>query len=192
MSTAPRAVPALMYITNRHLLGDGPVLIERVRAAMWRLPAGSILLHIREPSMTAKEVVELCERLVPIAHDAGQSVVLNDRLDLAMHVEADGVHLPVRGLSTSEARTIWPSGLLGKSCHDEAELEAASGADYITVAPIFATESKPGHAGLGLDLLRSAATRFVAFGLGGVDAKNAATVLSSGAHGVAMMRGAWI
>lgn len=186
-------LPRLMYVTNRRLMGEGPELVDNFRRVVWELPSGSLLVHVREKDLSGLALVELCRAWLPIARDAGHRVVINDRLDVARFVEADGVHLPETGLSIEEARRLWPGALVGRSCHSAEGVGLSQGADYVTLAPIHATPSKPDAAGLGLEALKKAAAlRVPIYALGGFDGSNAEAAFAFGAHGVAMMRAAWV
>jgi thiamine-phosphate pyrophosphorylase len=184
------ALPPLMFITNHKLMGEGPEILDTLRAAVWSLPPRSVLVHIRERELEGRALTELCRAMLPVIRDASQLVVVNDRLDIARYVGADGVHLPSTGLPASDARRLWPSAIIGQACHalDARDPEV----DYVTLSPIFATPSKPGVAPQGLAMVKRAALLKTPFyALGGIDANNAASVFAAGAPGVAMMRGAW-
>jgi thiamine-phosphate pyrophosphorylase len=123
---------------------------------------------------------------------AGVLFVVNDRLDVAMAVEADGVHLGQVDLPVAAARRLWPGRILGRSTHSlsqavEAERE---GADYLGVGPVFATPTKPGRPAVGLGYVGSAAAqvRVPWFAIGGIDTSNVAAVVSAGARRVAVVR----
>jgi 8-oxo-dGTP diphosphatase len=119
-------------------------------------------------------------------------------LELARAAGADGVHLD----STAAAKlTVRPdcakpdSFLVGVSCHGEAELAhaAAIGADFALLSPVLPTLTHPGAAALGWDAFSAlnAASPIPVYGLGGLGRDDVALAQSHGAHGVAMLRGAW-
>lgn len=186
------ALPPLMFITNHKLMGEGPEILDTLRAAVWSLPPRSILVHIRERELEGRALTEMCRAMLPVIRDASQLVVVNDRLDIARYVGADGVHLPREGLPARMARSLWPSAILGRACHSQDELVAEEEVDYVTLSPIFDTPSKPGAVPQGLAAVERAAQGKTPFyALGGIDEKNAASVFAAGASGVAMMRAAW-
>lgn len=123
-------------------------------------------------------------------------LLVNDRVDVARVVDADGVHLGGRSLPASMARTLLPGGaLVGVSVHGaEAAAEAAAeGADYLMVGTIFATPSHPGRPGAGPEVLRAVVRRGAPplVAVGGITPDRVATCLEAGAHGVAVLRGVW-
>ena len=188
----PMMLPPLMYITNHKLMGEGPEILDALRAAVWSLPPRSVLVHIRERDLEGRALTELCRAMLPIIRDASQLVVVNDRLDVARYVGADGVHLPREGLPARTARGLWPSAIIGRACHSADELVAEADIDYVTLSPIFETPSKPGVVAQGLgSVARAAQAQTPFYALGGIDASNAASVFAAGAPGVAMMRAAW-
>jgi thiamine-phosphate pyrophosphorylase len=166
---------------------------------------------VREPAQVCARVSEAGVRLVQLrlkgAGDAqayalaaqvatelrrrAALLILNDRVDLALAVDADGVHVGERDLPVSVARRlIGPDRILGASAHDAAEATSAvqSGADYVTCGPVFPNEVK-GTSPRGLDVIREvrATTVVPVYGVGGIDAGNAARVLQAGASGVAVV-----
>ncbi len=121
---------------------------------------------------------------------------MNDRLDIALALGLDGVHLPQASFKADDARRLLgPRRLIGVSCHSLAEVQEAKerGADYATFGPLFDTPSKREFGppvGLGL-LGRAVSLELPLYGLGGVTSFNAAQVKRHGAHGVAVI-GAWL
>ncbi len=182
-----------------HLVTEGglvPDLAAAVREALAGLPAGAVAVHLREKAMPSRDLLALARSLRTVCAAAGQILLVNDRLDVAIAVGAAGVHLPSNGLPPEEARRLLPPGaLVGVSCHSAGEVAraAAGGADFATFGPVFDTPSKRRFgAPLGLGPLAEAARiGLPLLGLGGVDPANAAQVLGAGAHGVAAIR-AWL
>lgn len=125
---------------------------------------------------------------------AGVTVVVNDRLDVALAAGAHGVHLGASDLPVAAARALAPSLLVGATCRTRAEVEQAArdGAAYAGFGPLFATSSKPGLPDpLGVEALAAATGLLPLVGIGGVDAGRAATARAAGAHGVAVIGGIW-
>jgi thiamine-phosphate pyrophosphorylase len=138
----------------------------------------------------------MARALRAVVSEAGQLLLVNDRLDVAVAAGADGVHLPAAGIPPGEARRLVESGrLVAVSCHSAADVERArgAGADFATFGPVFDTPSKREHgAPVGLGPLREASLLGLPLvGLGGVDVANAAEVVAAGAHGLAAIR-AWL
>ena len=131
-----------------------------------------------------------------VVSEAGQLLLVNDRIDVALAAGADGVHLPSAGIPPGDARGLVGKGrLVAVSCHSAADVVRArdGGADFATFGPVFDTPSKRGYgAPVGLDRLREAsALGLPLVGLGGVDPSKAPTVVAAGAYGVAAIR-AWL
>ncbi|NBW62509.1 MAG: thiamine phosphate synthase, partial [Synechococcaceae bacterium WB4_1_0192] len=123
----------------------------------------------------------------------GALLLINDRLDIAAAVEADGVHLGQGDLPPALARQLLgPDVLIGRSTHAISQLRqaVADGCDYVGVGPVNATPTKPGREPVGLDYVRQAAadSPIPFFAIGGIDATNLAAVQAAGAERVAVVR----
>jgi thiamine-phosphate diphosphorylase len=163
----------------------------RVRAM---LAAGLPSLQLRGAAGDRAEHVEVGRWLREETRAAGALFVVNREADLARALEADGVHLRADGPAPAALRDELPQGFrVGASCHDEAEIARARGADWIFLGPVFATESKPGRAPLGLDRFSAlcATTDVPVYAIGGVTAERLAACLDAGATGVAAIRACW-
>lgn len=163
----------------------------RVRAM---LAAGLRSLQLRDASGDRAEHVELGRWLRDETRAAGAVFVVNRDPDLALALAADGVHLRADGPAPAALRDELPPGfLLGASCHDEAEIARARGADWIFLGPVFPTRSKPGRAALGLDRFAAlcATTDAPVYVIGGATAERLAACLDAGAAGVAAIRACW-
>ena len=120
-------------------------------------------------------------------------LIVNDRLDVARTCGADGVHLPADSLPVPAVRKyVGKDWIVGVACHsaEEVELAAEAGADYVLVAPVFDTASKPGMTPMGLAAFAAICRRssIPVFALGGVSAENARSCLDAGARGLAGIR----
>jgi thiamine-phosphate pyrophosphorylase len=132
----------------------------------------------------ARLVRRLCSE-----HDA--LFILNDRPELVETADADGVHLGQDDTPVAAARALLgPARLIGLSTHTPAQVDAASGADYIGVGPVHETPTKPGRPAVGLELVRYAAARSAVpfFAIGGIAHGNARAVQEAGAQRVAVVR----
>jgi thiamine-phosphate pyrophosphorylase len=128
-----------------------------------------------------------------LCHRHGALFLVNDRLDLALAVEADGVHLGQGDLPPAVARRLLgPERLIGRSTHCLADLRqaVADGCDYVGVGPVNATPTKPGREPVGLAYVAQAAAACPVpfFAIGGIDAGNLAEVRRAGAERVAVVR----
>ncbi|HBT48029.1 MAG TPA: thiamine phosphate synthase [Peptococcaceae bacterium] len=179
-----------LYVVTSSELSCGRQTLEVVREA---LAGGATVIQLREKNWTARTMVEVGREIRKLTREAGAGFIVNDRLDVALAVEADGVHLGQDDLPASVARRLLGRGrILGVSVGsvDEALEAQAAGADYLGVGPIFATGSKA-DAGqpVGPELI-SALKKIVSIPLvaiGGINRENAPEVVAAGADGVAVI-----
>jgi thiamine-phosphate pyrophosphorylase len=180
----------LCYITDRLGLAPAPLLARIQSAAQ----AGIGLIQIREKDLPTQKLLELAEAAVGICRGTGTKIVINDRLDVAIGVAADGVHLGGESLPTEIVRREAGKDLLiGVSCHslEEASRAEAAGADYVLLGPIFETPSKLRYGPpLGLAKLKEVAARsgIPVIALGGITVEKAGECLAAGAKGIAGIR----
>jgi thiamine-phosphate pyrophosphorylase len=178
-------IPRLAYWTDgeRGRAGREQVeLIERLARA------GVELVVLREREWSAAQWSDCAERLTKPRAE-GLRVLASRRLDLARALALDGVHLGAEAVSVADARAfLGPNALIGYSAHDAAEARraAVAGASYVTLAPIFATSSKPDTAPRGCAWLRSAveSLEIPVLALGGVTPARVAELRAAGAWGV--------
>ncbi len=188
-STAARLAAARLYVVTD--AAQPPARVEEVvRAACG---AGAGVVQLRRKGDDGLETLRLAERCRALTAAAGAVFVVNDRLDVAMAVSADGVHLGQGDLPVAVARRLWPAGLVGRSTHSLAQAVDAvrEGADYIGVGPVYATPTKPGRPAVGLGLVRTVAEAGIAlpwFAIGGIDAGILGDVVAAGARRVAVVR----
>jgi thiamine-phosphate pyrophosphorylase len=184
----PSLQSRLLIVTDRQQTKGRPLLSVLAQA----LKAGSLSIQLRERDLGAKELLALAEdiqRLMP----PGAQLLINDRVDVALSLEAAGVHLRSNSLPVSVARGILgPDRLLGASVHSVSEAVHAEngGADYVVLGPIYETPSKqPYGPPLGLSTLEKAAriVRVPIIGIGGVTAVRARDMRAAGAFGVAVV-----
>jgi len=178
--------PPLLVITDRR---QARWPLEELAEAIFA--GGCRWLSLREKDLAAAERRTLLSALVTLGRRWKAIVTVHEDIDAAVMVGAGGVHLPSAG-SPEAARARLPDGLIGASAHSAEEAAAllSSGADYVTVSPVFVTASKPGYGpAIGLDGLARVVAQVSGpvIALGGITAANAALCLSSGAHGVAVM-----
>ena len=180
---------ALYVITDRGL-ARGRDEVEIARAA---LRGGATALQLRGKDRDARPLCELGRALLLESRAAGALLFVNDRLDVAQAIGADGVHLGQEDLPCAEARRIAGPGLLiGVSAESPTLAQAAErdGADYLGTGAVYATSSKAdagapiGVAGLAAVV---AATRLPVVAIGGIGIANAAPCIAAGACGVAVI-----
>lgn len=189
MNPMPPVDFSLYLITDRKILLAGMTLPQAVRKA---LEGGVRAVQLREKDLTAAERFPLARELRALTLEFDARLLINDRIDLALAVGADGVHLGGHSLPPEEARRLLgPDRLIGVSTHHPEEVVAAGrqGADFVTFGPVYPTPSKaPFGPPAGLDRLREAcAAPLPVFALGGIRAGRVAEVLAAGAAGVALI-----
>lgn len=187
--------PRVVQITEASALPE-PLLLARL-ASVSRLPPeprARFAVQLRDPGFSSHALADLGVRLRAVTRSLGASLIVNDRLDLALALGADGVHLGRRSVSIADARALLgPSAWISVACHDVDDVirAATEGADAVTLSPIFASPGKGTPLGLGaLQAARSALSgrRIALVALGGVDLANAPSCFAAGADGVASIR----
>jgi len=126
-----------------------------------------------------------------LCREAGALFIVNDRPDLAVAADADGVHVGQDDVAVQEARAVvGPDRIVGLSTHSPEQVDAAVGVDYFAVGPVNATPTKAGRPPVGLELVRytAARARVPFFAIGGIDASNVAAVVAAGAQRVVVVR----
>ncbi len=161
-----------------------PDLEDFLEAAM----AGGVdVVQVRDRTVGDRALLGGLEVAREVTRWAGVPLVVNDRPDLAVAVEADAVHVGQDDLPVAVVRRF---GLpVGLSTHAPGEIDAAD-ADYLGVGPVYATPTKPGRSAVGLELVRYAVehARMPWFAIGGIDAANLAEVVEAGAERIAVVR----
>ena len=179
-------LPPLLVISDR---SQARRPLAEIAAAA--LAGGCRWFSLREQDLPAGERRALLAELVALARPYGANVMAHDDIDAVVATGAAGVHLPGGG-NPRVARPLLPHGMIGVSAHTSAEATAAiaAGADYVTISPIFLTDSKSGYGpALGLDGLARAAVRAKGpvLALAGITPANARACLEAGAAGIAVM-----
>jgi thiamine-phosphate pyrophosphorylase len=186
-------IPPLHVVTDDAVAGRADFLDVARQVA----EAGGVdlALHLRAPRASGRQVFDLAAVLRSMTADAGALLIVNDRVDVALAADADGVQVGGRGLEPADARRlIGPDRLLGVSIHSAQEARAArdGGASYLLVGTIWETASHPDRRGAGIELIRQiAALGIPTIAIGGVTAERAAEARDAGSAGVAAIRGVW-
>jgi thiamine-phosphate pyrophosphorylase len=154
---------------------------------------GVDLVQLRDPTLSDRQVLARARRARAVCAEHGVPFVLNDRPDLALEVEADGVHLGQDdGPPTLARRILGPNALVGWSTHAPEELEAASAepVDYISAGPVEPTPTKPGRPGTGTGYVTLAAARAgrPVFVTGGVRPASVPALIAAGARRFVVVR----
>ena len=179
-----------LYVLTDPALSRGRTHIDVVRAA---IAGGATAIQLRDKRATSRELLETGRALRELTRAAGVTFIVNDRADIALAVDADGVHVGPDDLPAREARRIvGPNKIVGVSAGTVAEaIQAqADGADYIGVGAVYATDSKAdAGAPIGPDGLAPVvrAVSIPAVAIGGIGPGNAAACITAGAAGVAVI-----
>lgn len=154
--------------------------------------AGVDGVQVRAKSLGGRALLDLTLAVLDLVPDA--TVVVNDRLDVALAAGAAGVHLGSADLCVAAARRIAPELLIGATCRSRSAVEAAAadGADYAGFGPVFPSSSKEGLPDLlGFSALGDAAGVLPLIAIGGLTAATARSARDAGAHGIAVIGGLW-
>jgi thiamine-phosphate pyrophosphorylase len=182
-------LPKIYPITDRTISGLSH--LEQVRLL---IDGGAQMIQLRDKSATAGEFYSLAIEAIQYAREREVKVIVNDRVDIALAVRADGVHLGQDDLPPEQAREILgPKAIIGFSTHSVEQATAAVDLpiDYLALGPIFATSTKSDpEPVVGLERLRAARSSIGAFPLvaiGGIEGSNARSVFDAGADSLAVV-----
>lgn len=179
----------LYLITDRHQAGGRP-LTEVVRRS---LEGGVRAVQLREKDLSSDALYRLAAELRCLTSEFGARLIINDRLDIALAVGADGVHIGVNSLPVAVVRRVMGEGkIIGYSAHgiDEALRVQADGADFITFGPLYPTPSKAAYGDpCGVKKMADAASalNIPVIALGGISSANITEALSAKIQGVAVI-----
>jgi thiamine-phosphate pyrophosphorylase len=154
---------------------------------------GAGVIQYREKNLNTRQMVEAATALSALCRQKGVVFLINDRLDVALAVDAHGVHLGQSDMPVPQARKLLgPEKLLGVSVQDIETMDAAenAGADYLSFSPVFTTPTKPDHERpLGLERVRVLAGRtgLPTVAIGGINRTNAAEVMRAGVRGICVI-----
>jgi thiamine-phosphate pyrophosphorylase len=169
---------------------DRPDLVEFVTAC---IAGGVDVVQLRDKQAEAKQLIERAQLVGDVCRRHGAPFILNDRPDLALLVEADGVHVGQDDAPVALARRLLgPDAIIGLSTHGPDDLAGAVGqdVDYISAGPVEATPTKPGRPGTGLDYLRLATEQSAVpvFVTGGVTPERIPRLAEAGARHFVVVR----
>ena len=179
-----------LYLVTDRDLSLGRSLEEVVREAV---AGGVTMVQLREKDAATGEFIELGRRLKAVLKPLGIPLIINDRVDVALAVDADGVHIGQSDMSYADARRLLgPDKIIGLSVENFKDLEVANelDVDYIGISPVYGTPTKTDTAEpFGLDGLRKAVQMSVhpTVAIGGMNASTIRNVMAAGADGVAVV-----
>lgn len=179
----------LYLVTDRGLAGDRDIE-DIVRRSV---EGGATMVQLREKSIDTREFIELALRLKALLKPYGVPLIINDRVDVALAADADGVHIGQSDMPYAMARRLLgPDRIIGLSVENFDQIAEANAldVDYIGISPVFATPTKTDTAApFGLEGLRKAVELSVhpTVAIGGMNASTAAEVISTGTDGIAVV-----
>lgn len=184
----PEYLSGVCFITDRTCCSLSPR-----EMCMEALKAGVRFIQYRDKDRTRREIYYEAERLREMTLSTGAVLIINDHADIALAVNADGVHLGQDDLRLKEARKIMGNRIIGISTHDleEAAEAQAGGADYIGFGPVFETLTKNAGSPRGIDNLRlvTQCIEIPVVAIGGINAGNIELVMDAGAGAAAVATG---
>jgi thiamine-phosphate diphosphorylase len=180
-------LPVLCFVVGKSDVKDGDV----ARVVGEAVAGGVTMVQLRDRNLPAGELTQLARSLKSVTRGKAL-LIINDRVDVAVAVEADGVQLPEAGLPTRAARAqVGKYAVVGRSVHDaEAAVQATrEGADFVIAGTIYKTASKPDAKPQGVDLLKEATrdSGVPVIAIGGINAERVPEVIKSGAAGIAVI-----
>ncbi len=186
----PDDLDVRLYLVTDPALVPAERLVDAVLAAV---EGGVTLVQLRDKVADGRALVEAARALLDVLRPLGVPLIVNDRVDVAMAAEADGVHVGQRDLAVSDARRLMgPRAIVGVSLETVEQATTVEGGDpsYVAVSPVYGTPTKTHPAApLGLAGVSAvcARTERPVVGIGGIDAERAADVIRAGADGVAVV-----
>ncbi|MGE4441400.1 MAG: thiamine phosphate synthase [Desulfomicrobium sp.] len=179
-----------LYLVTDRGLSLGRSTVDIVRAAV---AGGVTCVQLREKECPTRQFVAEARAVREVLAGTGIPLIINDRIDVALAVGADGVHLGQTDMRIADARRVVGSSMfigISAECVQDAVRAEAEGADYVGISPVFSTPTKTDTApALGLDGVAAirAAVSLPLVGIGGVKPENAAEILRSGCDGIAVV-----
>ncbi len=179
-----------LYLVTDRGLSRGRSTVDIVRAAV---AGGATCVQLREKECSTRQFVAEALAVRELLTGTGVPLIINDRIDVALAVGADGVHLGQTDMHIADARRVVGSSMLigiSAECVEDAVRAQAEGADYIGISPVFSTPTKTDTApALGLDgvALIRAAVSLPLVGIGGIGPGNAAELIRAGCDGIAVV-----
>jgi thiamine-phosphate pyrophosphorylase len=178
-----------LYLLTDRKLSRGRSQVEVIESA---LAGGVDMIQYREKELSTEDFRETASKLLRITTEKGVPLIINDRVEVAAEIGADGVHVGQEDLDCGKARQIVGEGkIIGVSAHNlkQALRAVEAGADYLGVGPIYQTETKEIDYPRGLGLIEEIRREspIPIFAIGGITVENVAEVISAGASGVAVI-----
>jgi thiazole tautomerase (transcriptional regulator TenI) len=187
------AFPVLHAVTSDDIILRSDFL-ERARDVM-HAGGPRVAVHLRAARFSARRIYEIACHLAELQSETQAWLIVNDRADIALTSGARGIQLTSRSMTPADARICAPALAVGASIHSAADASdaAAAGARWLVAGHVFETDSHPGESGRGPDFIRQVASAHTVpvIAIGGIRPEHVAPLKSSGAYGIAVIRGVW-
>ena len=188
-------VPCQLYLITPPKINDMPTFLRALREALSAAPVAC--LQIRLKDISGSDVIQAANAIIPVAHEFGTAVVINDDPQIAADTGADGAHIGQSDMDyLSSRKLLGADAIIGVTCHNSRDLafEAANaGADYVAFGAFFDTPTKDPIARAELELLQwwSQAVEVPCVAIGGITPENCAPLIAAGADFLAVSSSVW-
>jgi len=193
-SVSSQSLRARLRAVRLYLIMDARPRVTPLEEFLARsIQAGVGMVQLREKQLNDAELLATARRCAAVSRRLGALFIVNDRLDVALAAQADGVHVGQDDLPIDDIRALaGEQFIVGLSTHSPAQIAHAQSqaADYVGVGPVHETPTKPGRPAVGLELVRYAAANsdLPFFAIGGLDPGNVADAVAAGARGISVLR----
>ena len=189
MNSKKRRLSNFKLYAITDLQAEDPQILKRIEGA---LRGGVDIVQLRSRHLSDRALFDLGKRIRVLTEQLKKLFIVNDRADLALAIDADGVHLGQEDLAIKFARKMMRDKIIGCSTHTLKQALAAerAGADYIGFGPIFDTPTKPTYRAVGLEPIGEVVNRIQipVVCIGGIDPSNVKKVIGVGANRIAVVR----
>lgn len=177
-----------LYVLINYLAGDNEEKILQIAGDT--IEGGADVIQLRVENKTDKEFLSIAAKIRKLTRDFKIPFIINNRPDIALTIDAEGVHLGQDDLPIKFTKEIVPGKIIGKSTHNfkEAIKATKEGADYISIGPIFRSPTKPNLFPIGLNLIPQIKEKIKIplIAIGGISLSNIKQVIKSGAERIAI------
>jgi thiamine-phosphate pyrophosphorylase len=179
---------SLYLVTDRGILGDRD-LFKAVEAA---IKGGVTVVQLREKDISSLDFYNIAVKLKELVHQYNVPLIINDRLDIALAVDADGLHIGQSDLPVEVARRLLPGKILGYSVSnvEEARYGQKNGADYLGAGAVYATGSKADAGNpIGVEMVKKIkqSVALPVVGIGGIGLSNIEEIKTAGIDGISII-----
>ncbi len=188
-------VPCQLYLITPPKIDDLPGFLIALHGALSAAPVACLQIRLKETD--SSEIIQAANAIIPVAHEFGTAVVINDDPQIAKNCGADGVHIGQSDMDYLSSRNLLGTdAIIGVTCHNSRDLafEAANaGAEYVAFGAFFDTPTKDPIARAELELLQwwSQAVEVPCVAIGGITPENCAPLIAAGADFLAVSSSVW-